>query len=136
MSVPKHAVQVEISVPFHHCDPLNVVWHGRYFEYFEVARTALMRSIGLDVEEVKALGYKLFIVDARCRFMRPLVYGDAAQCTAWFLRPSPHVRIAYNLHTEGKRVARAVMALATTDLAGALLTEVPHEFLERLPDVD
>src|SRR5262245_13659309 len=26
-------LQVELKVPFHDCDPLFVVWHGRYFQY-------------------------------------------------------------------------------------------------------
>ena len=33
------------DVPFHHCDPLNVVWHGRYLEYFEVARQKLLEQL-------------------------------------------------------------------------------------------
>lgn len=135
MSIPGHAVSVEVTIPFHHCDPLEVVWHGRYFEYFEYARTALMRSIGLDVEAIRALGYKLYVVDARCRFMRSLGYGDLARCTAWFLKPEPHIRVGFNLDnlTRGGRSARAVLTFATTTLDGALVPEVPSCFLERLP---
>ena len=29
----------EIKIPFHDLDSGNVVWHGRYFKYFESART-------------------------------------------------------------------------------------------------
>ena len=36
----------EIKVPFHDLDPGNVVWHGRYFKYFESARTLLFEGIG------------------------------------------------------------------------------------------
>ncbi len=31
---------VHITVPFHHCDPMGIVWHGRYLEYFEIERFA------------------------------------------------------------------------------------------------
>lgn len=136
MGIPSHAVKVESTVPFHHCDLLEVVWHGRYFEYFEAARTELMRSIELDVGAVKALGYKMFVVDAKVRWMQPLTYGDRAECTAWFLAPGPHVRMAFDLRniTQGTRSARATMTFATTSSDGTLLTEVPAVFLEKFPD--
>lgn len=138
MSIPEHAVSIDIVVPFHHCDPLQVVWHGRYFEYFESARTALMRSIDLDVEQIRSLGYKLFVVDARCRWMNPLAYGDTVRCTAWFIRPEPHIRIAFDLRnlTHEGRAARATLVFATTTFDGTLLSTLPPEFLERLPNVE
>lgn len=137
MSIPYHAVSVEFTVPFHHCDPLDVVWHGRYFEYFEEARTALMRSIDLDVPSIRNLGFKIFVVDSRCRWMRPLSYGDRARCTAWFKAPGPHVNIAFDLRnlTRETRAARATMVFATTDFDGNLMTSVPQAFLEKIPDV-
>lgn len=136
MAIPEHAQSIEQVVPFQHCDPLGVVWHGRYFEYFEQARTALMRSIDLDVEVIRGMGYKLFVVDARCRYMRPLMYGDTLRCTGWFLKPDPHVRIAFNVYnvTQDAKSARAVLTFATTRFDGELLPEVPAAFIERLPD--
>lgn len=135
MAIPRHAVSVESTVPFHHCDLLEVVWHGRYFEYFEAARTELMRSIDLDVGAVRELGFKMYVVDAKVRWMQPLTYGDQARCTAWFLKSEPHVRMAFDLRnlTRETRAARATMTFATTTFDGALLTEVPDVFREKLP---
>ncbi|MEL6187081.1 MAG: acyl-CoA thioesterase [Myxococcota bacterium] len=137
MSIPEHARRVRFRVPFNHCDPLQVVWHGRYFEYFEEARTELMRSIDLDVEDMQRLGYKLFVVDAKVRWMNALLYGDEAECTAWFVEPNPHVRMAFDLRnlTRGGRSARGTMTFATTTMDGRLLTEIPHLLLERIPEL-
>ncbi len=136
MSIPGHAVHLDLTVPFHHCDPLGVVWHGRYFEYFEQTRTELMRSIALDVDEIQKLGFKLFVVDARCRFLRPLLYGDRFRTTGWLLAPRPHVRVAFQIEnlTRGGKSARATLTFATTTFDGTLLTAVPAPFLERFPD--
>ncbi|WP_368860434.1 acyl-CoA thioesterase, partial [Klebsiella pneumoniae] len=35
-------VEVSITVPFHDVDAMEVVWHGNYFRYFEIAREALL----------------------------------------------------------------------------------------------
>ena len=33
---------VIIEVPFHDVDTMNVVWHGHYLKYFEIARCKLL----------------------------------------------------------------------------------------------
>ena len=135
MSIPDHAVSVEIDVPFYHCDPLQVVWHGRYLEYFEAARTRLIRSIRLDGDDMVALGYRMYIIDARVRYMHPLRYGEQLRCTCWFSSARPHVRVSYVIDnlTKGVRSARGYTVMATTTAEGELIPETPHLFLERLP---
>ncbi len=41
---------VRLRVPFYHVDPMQVVWHGNYFKYFEAARDALFESIDVNLE--------------------------------------------------------------------------------------
>jgi acyl-CoA thioester hydrolase len=130
-----HAVSVDLDIPFHDCDPLFVVWHGRYFEYLEAARTALMRANDLDVPVIRDMGYRMFIADVRCRYTFPLTYGDTVRVTAWLLERTPLIRVAYDVQnlTKGRRSARATTVLATTDGQGRLIPETPREILERLP---
>lgn len=132
---PTHAVQWTAKVGFQQCDPLGVVWHGRYFEWLEAARNELFAGVGLDIPEIRALGYRMYIVDARCRYMVPLAYGDSVRVTAWFTAISPLVRVAYDLHDvkSGRRCARAHTVLATTDTEGVLCRPTPKALLDRLP---
>src|SRR5690606_38392848 len=120
-------VTVQLDVPFHDCDPLFVVWHGRYLEYFEVARTALFRSVALDVPDIMRLGLRMYVTDARCRYMFPLAYGDVVRVRAAFTAATPLIRVAYEVTnvTKGRRSARGYTTLATTDGAGVLLPETP-----------
>lgn len=135
MSIPNHAVSVEVDIPFSHCDPMKVVWHGRYLEYLELARTRLLRSIDLDADALERLGLRTFVVDLRCRYLASLSYGDVARVTAWFSEGRPHIRIAYLIDnlTQGRRSARAHTVIATTDAAGRLFPETPDALISRLP---
>lgn len=132
---PDHAITIEQRIGLHHCDPLGVAWHGRYFEWFEQARTALFASRDLDVPQIRAFGYRMYIVDAHCRYMAPLAYGDVARITAWFVANEPLIRVAYDVHhgATGRWSARAATVLATTAADGALLPTTPGELLARLP---
>lgn len=125
---------VQIKVPFHDCDPLAVVWHGWYLKYFEVARLALFCDYDLDVPQVRELGFKMFVVDARCRYLFPLAYGDEAEITAKVTETRPYVRVAYSVRnlTQQRKSARGYTVLATTDFQGNLLMETPDAIYDRL----
>lgn len=136
MSRPSHAVGVQLVVPFHDCDPLFVAWHGRYLQYLEIARTALMKSRGLDVPDLIALRCRMYVTEARCRYTFPLRYDDAFVVTAWFVPQPPLVKVAYDIYNETKarRAARAFTTLAFTDEDGNLLHEIPAAVRDRLPE--
>lgn len=136
MKRPAHAVKVELKIPFHDCDPLSVAWHGRYFEYLELSRTALLQSCRLDVPDMHELGVRMFVSDARCRYNSPLHYGDEVAVCCWF-RPATHLlRISYDVYnvTKARRAARAYTHFALTDEAGKWLSEIPTCIAERLPE--
>lgn len=126
-------VAVTLKIPFHDCDPLHVVWHGRYLQYMEIARSALLRSRQLDVEHVRDMGYKMFITEARCRYLAPLTYNDEVQVTARFTGVTPILRVSYDIVniTRGRKSARAFTTLAVTDFHDNL-KETPDDILSRL----
>ncbi|MGE0174549.1 MAG: acyl-CoA thioesterase [Oligoflexales bacterium] len=76
------SADVEIEVPFHDVDLLNVAWHGHYFKYFELARTELMRKLDLDWPAVKSLGFAMPVVNANVSYRNSLSYGKKAIVTA------------------------------------------------------
>lgn len=135
MRLPEHSVCIDLEVPFYDCDPLAVVWHGRYFQYFELARTQLLKAHELDVPQLQDFGVRLYVSDARCRYNAPLAYGDRFQVRAWFTELGPLLRIAYQIHnlTRQRLSARASTRLALTDARGELLHEVPAAIAARLP---
>lgn len=134
MKDKSRAVRVRVTVPFHDCDPLSVVWHGRYLEYFELARTELFVAHEIDVPQIRDLGFRMYVADVGCRYMFPLTYGEEVEVTARAVAWKPMLRIVYGVHnlTRDRRSARGFTALATTDIHGALLPETPDAILQRL----
>jgi acyl-CoA thioester hydrolase len=39
-----HQTSVDLEIPFHDVDMMQVVWHGHYAKYFEIARCALLEK--------------------------------------------------------------------------------------------
>ncbi|HEY8427298.1 MAG TPA: acyl-CoA thioesterase [Sandaracinaceae bacterium] len=131
---PADAAVIEGEVPFHDVDPLHIVWHGHYYKYLEVARTALFRRHRIDGPDLLELGYRFVIAHAECRYVSALRYGDRYRVSAWFLDTEQRVHVAYEVWnvTENRRSARARTALVTTDARGELLLVTPAVIRERI----
>lgn len=133
--LPAHAKQVELEVPFHDVDALHIVWHGHYYKYFEIARTALMRHYDMDGITVMKAGYKLVVIESKCRHSASLHYGERFRVAAFFKDLEHRINIGFEIESldTGRRVARGHTVLATLDGTGQLLLETPEVFRARLP---
>jgi len=72
----------KMRIPFHDLDPTGVVWHGRYFKYFDYARCALLDEFDYGYEKMKDSGYLWPVVDTTVRFVRPLTLDQEVRVTA------------------------------------------------------
>lgn len=59
----------------HHTDYAGVVWHGTYIIWMEEARVECLRSMGIDLADVLALGLELPVVELSVRYHRAIALG-------------------------------------------------------------
>jgi acyl-CoA thioester hydrolase len=131
---PASAVSVEVEIPFHDVDLLNVVWHGHYAKYLELARTALLRARRLDAADLLELGYRFFVSESHVRHVFPMRYAERLRVSAWFLDVENRLNIAYDLVnlTQQRGCAQATTVLVTTTDQATLCLETPAPLLARL----
>lgn len=91
------AVEVEIDVPFHDCDPMQVVWHGNYARYFEVARCELLRLFDYDYDQMSESGYAWPIIDLRTKFIKPARFRQKIIVAAYLKEYEHRLKIDYVL---------------------------------------
>ena len=71
------------QVAFYDLDPIQVVWHGNYLNYFENARTALFNASGIDLYEFYVREGIVFpIIKTSTKHIIPLRYHDEFICRA------------------------------------------------------
>jgi acyl-CoA thioester hydrolase len=136
---PGHArrlreTSIEHQVPFHDVDVTRRVWHGHYYKYLEMARTALFRTCDLEDEALIPRRFGLYVIETHCRYVFPLRYGDRMRVSAWFRDVGHRLAIDYEVEnlSEGRRAARGHTVLAIVDRDGRLLLETPREIRERI----
>ena len=106
----KLVATVDVEVPFHDVDAMNVAWHGHYLKYFELARCALLRRFDYDYPEMQASGYLWPIVDCQLRYIRPALYGQKLRVEATLLEYENRIKIGYLICdlASGERLTKGV----------------------------
>ena len=83
MSADKKSFEVKMSVPFFDLDPMQIVWHGNYLNYFEIARAALFEHHGVDLYSYYDREKIIFpIIRTSTKHIFPLRHRDEIICKA------------------------------------------------------
>jgi acyl-CoA thioester hydrolase len=78
-TVTKHLQSTcEVPIRFNEADPMGIVWHGHYIQYFEDGREAFGREHGISYGQVHEHGYTIPLVSISCEYKRSLKYGEKA----------------------------------------------------------
>ncbi len=127
--------EVELTVPFHDVDLLQIAWHGHYCKYLEIARCALLDQIGYGYMAMKDSGYVWPIVDLQLRFIRPARFGQRIRVAAELVEHEYRMKIKYLLcdAETGSVLAKGHTIQAAVDAAtGEMSYASPAVFLEKL----
>ena len=86
-------------VRYRECDPMGVVYHTHYLDYFEAARTEALRDLGVRYRDLEANGIIMPVVEANVQYKGPAHYDDVIVVVVTFAdMPSVRVPIEYTVH--------------------------------------
>ncbi len=68
--------EVQIRVRYAECDAMGYLHHAKYWEYFELARTELLRANGFRYRDLEAGGVFFVVYKCACTYKRPIRYDD------------------------------------------------------------
>ena len=84
MDSHKHkSIEIQHKVPFYDLDPMQMVWHGNYLKYFDIARFELFDTLGIDLlSYFKKTNYLFPITKTSTKHIVSLRYKDEFKCKA------------------------------------------------------
>ena len=101
--------QTTIRVRYAETDQMQVVYHGNYAQYFEVARAECIRELGFTYKDMEAMGIMMPIVELHTKFLRPAHYDE--QLTIKVILkdlPTDHrVEFHHEVYNENEKIANA-----------------------------
>ncbi|MGZ8213921.1 MAG: acyl-CoA thioesterase [Methylosarcina sp.] len=127
--------EVEIEVPFFDVDLMEIVWHGHYVKYFEIARCALLDKIGYNYMQMRDSGYTWPVIDLRIRYARPAKFGQKLIVRADIGEWENRLKINYRILDKqtGVRLTRGhTYQVAVDSATGEMCYESPAILWEKL----
>jgi acyl-CoA thioester hydrolase len=125
--------EIEVLVPFFDVDSMEVVWHGHYIKYFEVARCALLDHIGHNYTQMRDAGYAWPIIDVQLRYMRGARFNQRIVVRADLVEWENRLKINYLISDAdtGERMTRGSTVQVAVEIASReMLLASPEVFVE------
>jgi acyl-CoA thioester hydrolase len=129
------SAEVELQVQFFDLDPMEIVWHGNYVKYLEIARCALLDRIDYNYEQMKASGYAWPVIDLHLRYVAPARFGQKIALRAVIVEWENRLKIDYLITDagSGRRLTRATSTQVAVDIAtGEMCFVSPPVLSEKL----
>ena len=123
------------KIQFYDVDAMQVVWHGNYARFLELARCALLEKIGYSYPEMARSGYFWPIVDMRIKYVRPVRMAQKIRLTATLLEYENRLRIDYRIvdAASGELLSKAwTTQLAVAISTGELEFNCPNELVDKV----
>ena len=112
---------LRMRVRYGETDRMGRVYYVHYFDWFTDGRTELIRRMGLSYRQLEDQGVFLPVLEATCRYLRPVDYDDELELEVRLERLTPtRMDFAYRLRlaTTGQPVAEGATRHAFIDRRG------------------
>jgi len=115
---------VDIRVRYSEVDRIGSLHHSRFWIYFEIGRTELMRRQGVPYRDCEQRGVFFVVVRCAARFRAPARYDDLLRLTTKVAKMGPaSIDHAYELKrpSDGRLIATAETTLACVNGQGQVI---------------
>ena len=130
-----HHTEIDMEIPFHDVDMMEVVWHGHYAKYFEIARCALLEKIDYNYPQMRDSGYSWPVIDLRIRYIKPAVFGQSITVQAEIVEWENRLKINYQITDKftGSRLTKGYSIQVAIDRdTNEMCFESPAVLFEKL----
>jgi len=135
MTTPELSHEIEVVPAFHDIDSMDVVWHGHYVKYLELARCALLDKFDYGYTRMRESGYAWPIVDLRMKYSGPASFDQPLVVRAEIVEWESRLKMDYTIRDArtGKRIHRATSIQVAVDMATSQMQYVcPRVLWDRL----
>ena len=114
-------------------DQMGIVYYTRYLEYFEAARTELLRSVGLDEITIEQMGYFLPVISCHSDYKKPAKFDDELSIiTKIDELPRSFMKIDYEVYNSEKYLLVTGYTVHSFINSNGNAVRPPKVFIEKL----
>ena len=111
--------EIEITPAFYDIDVMEIVYHGNYVRFLELARSALLAKFDYDYPRMRDSVFGWPVVDMRLKYVRPATFGQNLKIRATITEWENRLRIDYLISDAltGKKVNTAYTIQVAVNMA-------------------
>ena len=124
MNAPPSSCDIEIRVRYPEVDAMGVLHHSRFWVYFEMGRTELLRLWGVPYRDLEERGVFFVVAKSSARFLAPARYDEVLVLSTRIVRVgAARIDHAYELRRKdgGELLASADTTIACVDRTGKII---------------
>lgn len=88
--------EIKIRTRYSETDAMGVIYHANYINYYEVARTAMVKEIGnYSYKQMEIEGIMMPVIEAHCRYIGPAYYDEEITIRTT-VKELPTAKITFN----------------------------------------
>lgn len=108
----------DIDIPFQDIDAMEIVWHGNYPRYLEMARCALLDRIDYDYPKMRDSGYAWPVIDMRIKYIKPLHFKQRIRVHSELKEYENRLKIDFLITdaTSGEKLCKAHTIQVAVDM--------------------
>jgi len=113
--------EIQVRVRYQEADPMGFLHHARFFVYFEMGRTEMLRASGGCYRQMEEEGIFIVVAKAECRYRKPVRYDDVLTIRTTVDRvTAAKIEHRYEVLREGECLAEGRTTLAVVDREGRI----------------
>ena len=127
-----YCTETQIRVRYGETDRMGYLYYGRYPEYFEVARTDMIRSLGMSYKQIEDSGIIMPVRSLKVDFRFPAQYDDILRVKSCLISlPEIKLDIEYTVYNQEDRlICTGNTILAFVDIKTHRPKRAPAFFLD------
>ncbi len=124
-----------VRVRYADTDQMKYVYNGKYFEYFEVGRTEMMREIGLPYKDIENSGFLMPVIETKITYLSPAFYDELLEIQTIvpeFPKVKVHIDHVVKSLERNKEIVKGYVELAFMNSKTMRPTRAPKFFIDAI----
>ncbi|HTN22068.1 MAG TPA: thioesterase family protein [Pelobium sp.] len=126
--------ETKIRIRYADTDQMGYMYYGNYATMYEVARTEMLRSLGMTYKSMEEDGVMMPVLELKCKYLKPALYDDEIVVKV-IIEEKPGVRIVfkYELFNQHKVLINlGETTLVFVDIEKNRPCMAPKNFLQKI----
>ena len=122
-----YSAQTKIRVRYSETDQMHYVYYGNYAAYYEVARVAALRQLGLSYDDLEKSGIMMPVLECHSFYQKPAKYDELLTIKVTIPQlPLVKIKFEYEIFAEsGDKIHIGDTTLAFINISSGKPTRAP-----------